>query len=221
MTRGESGWHVHVHALMIWDDQVTEKQAKYVAGRMWGRWNRALLRRGFDSLRDSGGLDVRMASLHPEAKYGLHEYFVKLAHEITGGQAKLARGGGRTPFQILADTLAALDRTGDVTEWREWEKASHGRRQIGWSKGLRQWAGLGVEKKDDEVAAEELEGEDLLFIDPDSWRALRADPGRICELLEVAEDHGYPGAKIRLQRWGLGYVLVKRRTPARLAAIAS
>ena len=26
---------------------------------------------------------------------GLHEYFVKLAHEVTGGQAKLAKGGGR------------------------------------------------------------------------------------------------------------------------------
>ena len=62
-------------------------------------------KRGFDSFRDSGGLDVRMATLKPGKGSGLHEYFVKLSHEMTGGQAKLAKGGGRTPFQILNDVF--------------------------------------------------------------------------------------------------------------------
>jgi hypothetical protein len=209
VTRGRNGWHVHIHALMIWDKSVTLQVAQHVGDRMWARWNRALQRRGFDSLRDAGGLDVRMATLVPGG-FGLHEYFVKLSHEITGGQAKLAQGGGRTPFQILADTLATVRETGDVSDWREWEKASHGRRQIGWSKGLRDWAGLDAEQDDDEVAAEQLQGDELLFLDLDSWRALRGEPGRVCDLLEVAEDGGYRAAMTTLTGWGLGYMLVNR-----------
>ena len=209
VTRGKSGWHVHIHALMIWEKSVTLQVARHVADRMWSRWNRALLKRGFDSLRDAGGLDVRMATLIPGG-FGLHEYFVKLSHEITGGQAKLAKGGGRTPFQILADALASGGEAADIHAWWEWERASHGRRQIGWSKGLREWAQLAAERTDDEVADEDLQGDELLFLDLDSWRALRGEPGRVCDLLEVAEDHGYTGARIRLERWGLGYMVVRR-----------
>jgi hypothetical protein len=209
VTRGKNGWHVHIHALMIWDNPVTLADARHVAERMWSRWNAALLRHGFDSLRDLGGLDVRMATLVPGG-YGLHDYFVKLSHEITGGQAKLARGGGRTPFQMLADALATGEAA-DVHGWWEWERASHARRQIAWSKGLREWAGLGQESTDDEVAGEELEGDDLLFLDRDSWYALRDDPGRVCDLLEAAEDGGYRAAKATLVQWGLGYVVAIRQ----------
>jgi Replication protein len=208
VTRGRNGWHVHIHALIIWDRPVTLEQARHVADRMWRRWNRALVRKGFDSLRDDGGLDVRMATLVPGG-FGLHEYFVKLSHEITGGQAKLAKGGGRTPFQIAA-SATETGEAADVHAWWEWEKASHGRRQIGWSKGLRAWAGLDAEQDDDEVAAEQLEGDDLLFLDLDSWRAIRGEPGRVCDLLEVTEDDGYRAAMATLRRWGLGYMLVNR-----------
>ena len=105
VTHGANGWHVHVHALLIWENQVDQEQAEFVGERMHRRWTRRVQKRGFDSLRDSGGLDVRMATLKPGKGSGLHEYFVKLSHELTGGQAKLAKGGGRTPFQILTDRL--------------------------------------------------------------------------------------------------------------------
>ena len=224
VTRGKSGWHVHIHALMIWEKSVTLQVAQHVADRMWRRWDAALRRPcrtckeipgarcnrcGFDSLRDAGGLDVRMATLVPGG-FGLHEYFVKLSHEITGGQAKLAKGGGRTPFQILSDALGTGE-VADVHAWWEWEKASHGRRQIGWSKGLREWAKLAAEQTDEEIAGEELQGDELLFLDLDSWRALRGEPGRVCDLLEETEDHGYRAAMAMLKRWGLGYMLVNRR----------
>lgn len=132
VTTGKNGWHVHVHVLMIWRDTIDGVTATRVGERMWRRWQRALQRRDFDSLLEDSkghrvGLDVRLASLTPSHGGGLHEYFVKLSHEITGGQAKLARGGGRTPFQLL---LGALD-TGladDLQRWWEWEKASKGRR---------------------------------------------------------------------------------------------
>jgi hypothetical protein len=176
---------------------------------MWLRWDRGLQRHGFNSLRDQGGVDVRMASLVPGEKGGLHEYFTKLAHEITGGQAKLAKGAGRTPFQILADVFTAGEK-GDVAAWGEWEKASRGRRQIAWSEGLREWAELAAEQTDEEIAAAESDGEDMLFLDPDSWRSLRQNPAGVCDLLEAAEDGGYDSAKRWLGARGLVYVMLKR-----------
>lgn len=209
VTRGKNGWHVHIHALLVWDELVTMPEARHVGNRMWQRWDRALRRSGFDSLRDLGGVDVRMASLLPGAAGGLHEYFVKLSHEITGGQAKLAKGGGRTPFQILANIFEAGE-VDDVTAWHEWEQASRGRRQIAWSKGLREWAELGEEQTDEDLAAEELGTDDMMFLTPDSWRALRTDPGNVCDLLEAAEDGGYAAAKKWLALRGLAYSVLKR-----------
>jgi len=125
VTHGKNGWHVHVHALLIWEQAIDQERADVIGERMWQRWTRALQRRGFDSLRDSGGLDVRMATLKPGAASGLHEYFTKLAHEVTGGQAKLAKGAGRTPFQLLTDAVEGL--ADEVNLWHEWERASKGR----------------------------------------------------------------------------------------------
>jgi hypothetical protein len=207
VTHGRNGWHVHVHALLVWRDWLDQVDAEVIGERMWQRWTRALRRKGFDSLRDSGGLDVTMASLRPTADgSGLHDYFVKLAHEITGGQAKLAKGGGRTPFQLLAEAVEGL--ADEVDLWHEWERASQGRRQMVWSTGrrsLRQWAGLGAEQTDEEIAEEELTGADLVLLAPDSWRELRQEPDQVCELLEATERAGFDAATSLLDLWGLDW----------------
>lgn len=203
-THGDNGWHVHLHVLMIWRNDIGEEAATTVGERMWVRWSRALQRRGFDSLRDSGGLDVRLATLRPGAASGLHQYFVKLSHEITGGQAKLAKGGGRTPFQLLLDGVN-IGLADDIERWWEWERSSKGRRQISWSMGLRRWAELEPEQTDEEIAEEELPGEDVLLLEPDGWRALRREPDRVCDLFETAERGGFPAAAALLDGWGIGW----------------
>jgi hypothetical protein len=38
---------------------------------------------------------------------------------------------------------------------------------------------------------------------PESWRELRQEPERVCELLEVAERGGFPAAIVLLDGWGL------------------
>jgi len=214
VTHGKNGWHVHVHALLIWREAIGQPQAEVIGQRMWRRWTKALRRNGFDSLEKSGGLDVRMASLNPGTGSGLHDYFTKLAHEIADGQAKLATGGGRTPFQLLADAVNGL--ADEVDRWHEWEQASKGRRQMEWSRGrrdLRQWAGLGAEQTDEEIAEEELTGEDLVLLAPDSWRQLRQQPDQVCELLEATERAGLDAATGLLNLWGLSWSLGKAAPP--------
>jgi hypothetical protein len=207
VTQGKNGWHVHVHALLVWREAIDQEDADVIGQRMWQRWTRALRRCGFDSLMDSGGLDVRMATLKPGAASGLHEYFTKLAHEVTGGQAKLAKGAGRTPFQLLTEAVNGL--ADEVDLWHEWERASKGRRQMEWSRGrrdLREWAGLGAEQTDEEIAEEELTGDDLVLLAPESWRELREQPDQVCELLEATERAGFAAATALLDIWGLRWL---------------
>lgn len=218
VTNGANGWHVHVHALLIWNDRgMTENAAVRIGQRMWGRWAKAVRKVGFDSIRDSGGLDVRIAKLKPGKGSGLHEYFVKLSHEITGGQAKLAKGHGRTPFQILSD-LRDNGLAEDAERWWEWEESSHGRRQMSWSKGIREWAELGKEQTDEEIADEEIEGDDLVILPAASWHHLRADPDDVCDLLDVAERLGLAGAITLLNGWNVPWIPGKAAPPARKAA---
>ena len=41
---------------------------------------------------------------------------------------------------------------------------SHDRRQLTWSKGIREWAGLGAEQSNEEIAARDEGGDDLVTI---------------------------------------------------------
>jgi hypothetical protein len=164
-----------------------------VADRMHGRWRRALQRRGFDSIPDKGGLDVRPASLNSDH---LANYFVKLAMEMTSQNTKQARARkGRTPFGILRDivehhpteTRAAPWRD----QWREWEQVSQHRQQLRWSKGLKRWAGVD-DKSDQEIAEEDTGGEDEIALTGQTWAALVA--GELTtDLLDAAEDGGMAG----------------------------
>lgn len=95
------------------------------------------------------------------------------------------QGGGknRTPFQITGDFFETGDAD-DLGIWHEWEKGSKGRRALTWSKGLREWAELAAEKSDEEVAAEDLMGEDLILLQAETWRAVRGQSWLILELAE-------------------------------------
>jgi len=102
------------------------------------------------------------------------------AYEVTGSHSKRAAPGSRSPFQILADLVAVRretvgfvdESTGEVLEsassskvaadlrlWHEWETTSLGKRQLTWSRGLRDELGLGKEDSDEDIVeADDLTG---------------------------------------------------------------
>lgn len=189
-THGEHGWHLHLHVLLCWDRPVSLELAEYVGGRMWQRWDKALGRKGFESLADRGGLDVRMATLDAGS---LGDYFMKLAREITSPHTKESKGG-RSPFAILRDCQNGL--MDDIQLWWEWEKASLDRRQITWSQGdrdLRKLAGIDHSKSDEEIAAEDLHGSEVVALPGETWRRLRGT-ALATDLLDAAEEGGPEGA---------------------------
>jgi hypothetical protein len=203
VTHGKNGWHVHLHVLMIFDRQVTREHAQKYGDRMWSRWASGLRKQGFTCRRDVG-LDVRMASADPNTSNRLGEYFTKLAHEMTGGRNKLAKGQNITPMQI--GELAALEQEyhpDKSRKWRDlwnvWESASKGRKQMAMSKGLKEWAGI-EDLEDEELPplfdedGEPVADEAAIILRWDTWERLRKTPKLACDLLDVAEDYGIAAA---------------------------
>jgi hypothetical protein len=204
-THGRNGWHLHIHALVCWERSVSLELAQDIGHRMWQRWTRVLERKGLTSWKHRGGVDVRMATLGTD---NLAHYFNKLAREVTSSHTKESRRG-RSPFKILTDGLSSGEAD-DLDLWGEWEEASFGRRQLTWSLGdhdLRKLADLASEQTDEEVAAEELLGEDTIALPRPTWEALLR--GELTtDLLDAAEIGGVEAACAFLQLRGLEWLVV-------------
>lgn len=123
VTRGQSGWHPHVHVLVVMkartDSQEppsgheAHRKAYALANGMFNLWEKGLERHGFEAWRDSGGLHVDVMEATAESIAG---YVTKLAalsgltetealHEVRGGLAKSVQG------QALETTRGDLKKT--------------------------------------------------------------------------------------------------------------
>lgn len=106
-THGEHGWHLHVHALVALYTPAARELVGELAGALFGRWERALVRKGLAApIENRGGPGLRAVDLGAGSIDATAEYLAKITCEITGSSAKQARGGNRSPFAILRDTLA-------------------------------------------------------------------------------------------------------------------
>jgi hypothetical protein len=140
------------------------------------------------------------------------DYLAKITSEITSPSTKEGRDGNRAPFAILRDALAT-GLAEDCELWLTWEKVSHNKRQLTWSRGLRDWAGLHVEHTDEEIAQQDMHGEDQLIIPSECWPAVRTE---LAELLDTAEWGGAAAARRWLESRGLHWIAVARTHSATL-----
>lgn len=207
LTHGRHGWHVHLHVLLFLEPATdTGEPISALRDALLTRWESALARRGASSTRTAQ--DLRLVS---DGSEFLAEYLTKstdwgdsVAREIAWGQAKHARSvGGRTPFQLL-DSLIATGDAEDLLLWQEYASASTGRRQLTWSRGIRDLLNLGQESTDEEIADEELEDEtaDVIRISSSDWWSLSARGEVIAALLDALELHG--ALYVRDMLWDMG-----------------
>jgi hypothetical protein len=127
---------------------------------------------------------------------GLAAYVTKLqdgrglGNEIARADLKNGKGSSRTPFQILAD-FGTWGEVGDLSLWHEYENSTVGKSAIRWSRGLR---GLllpdSAELTDEEIAAEDVGGEDVCAILPRTWYAICDTPGAETLVLRAIEEGG-------------------------------
>lgn len=192
VTHGANGWHVHFHVLyFLGPDEAElfgEDTVRSTRNALVGLWTKAVDAQGFSAV--DAGQDFRLFLGSGEAIRAASEYLVKTVYtsrgvgaEVAGGAYKTANRGNRTPFGIAADLVAALDGDGDpdpedVHLWAEWDKGSTGRRQLVWSRGLRERLGLEDVLTDEEAAAAEVAGIDVLRVPP-RWVRWLTRSGRL------------------------------------------
>lgn len=234
VTHGESGWHVHFHVVMVLDSKALPHGAEdrddaldQMRAGIFGLWQDGLSKARLtvvDSVREVDGSIARVGAdlrvMHgAKLENELARYLTKttdaeaghkaargLAGEATLGQFKKGRQGNRSPFEILGSVVETGDAD-DAALWSEWVRVSRGRRQMVWSRALREMAGLAVqERTDEEIAAAEYGEVDVLVLPRTTWLDLR-DSTRRYDLLDAMEKGGRERAMRTLDRWGLPYLL--------------
>lgn len=173
VTVGANGFHPHMHTLLFLRGDV---DLDALAESMFGRWCEGLVAAGQPLPSFEHGFDARWIEQR-EGGEAFGEYFAKAVYsparsagfEVAGGQQKTGRKGSRTPFELLASvvdnrkkdgTIETVKARRDFGLFKEYAIASKGKRQLTWSRGLRDWAGLGVEQTDEAIASEDLRTED-------------------------------------------------------------
>lgn len=186
------GWHPHFHLLLflegdpgplsVWEDLLFQV------------WGNACRLGGLDAPSRAHGvrLDDGSKAGSYVSKFGQEETAGSvwgLDAEMTKGHIKRSKDG-ESPFDLLRAIFA--DRGDEQSRGLvgEYAAAFHGKRQLVWSRGLRDRLGLDADVSDEEIAASQEEGAEVLGrLTVDEWRAvLRFDVRG--ELLELAR-HGW------------------------------
>jgi hypothetical protein len=203
-THGSNGWHLHAHAVLFFDGQPDAGDVRDLALGMFDRWRHKLVARDrLAPIADRGGLDIRPV-YGPEGlgvyatKSGsekdlaaISDIAARASREAARADIKEGRRGNRSPWQVLAG-FATTGDLADLAIWNEWEQASRGRRFAVWSRRNddERWLALldarGEERTDEDIAAEDLEGETLGFIANDDWRTIRRDGNALDQVLTAA-----------------------------------
>lgn len=206
ITHGRNGWHPHLHVLVLTESPLTQDQAGDFAGAVQAAWVAGATPPGRRA--PSAEFGTHAQSLHVRGRLNrgrLVRYLAKVQDEhgyrrgvgleVTRGDLKTGRKTSKTPFELLAQLRQArLDGARARQRrllglWGEYERVTHGRHGIVWSRGLK--ARLGVEDKpDDQLVDESLnEGaEPILLLDAFAWLAVvRAGArSRVLDLAETA-----------------------------------
>lgn len=181
VTHGVNGWHPHFHCVVFYtcDVDLAEIEERWSA-----QWQHCCVKAGLRRPSDEHGLTLQDGSYAAKyvSKWGME-------HELTKSAHKVARRGGRTPFDIARDfgnPELTADRDENARLFREFEAAFKGVRQLFWSKGLKKLLAV-VEVSDEELAVQEDEHvtECLFEFNQDEWKVVRR--GHRATVLELSE----------------------------------
>lgn len=181
VTWGErTGWHPHSHALLF----TTRALSNDDRAALGARWSAAVARFGGYASADVGlqltDADQAVAGYLSKQERELladvpgatdERRGWGAAEELTYWHTKAARGDRLTPWALVRG-LMATGWAEYADRFVEYAVAFHGRRQLYWSKGLREILELGAEASDQEVADAEGEAETVFVFDRVEWLAL-------------------------------------------------
>lgn len=195
ITYGENGWHPHIHAVILLNEDLSEDAVQRFGDEVHGHWARHVMKVTGRMPTRKNGVDVQKVDKDGKV---IGQYLSKMQDEGTktekwGVSAELARtdvksgrGGSFVPFELL-------DRDHEYSEaqrhalWSEYVEATRGRRAITWSRGLKDLYEVG--DMTDEEIIEETESAPARWIAyGKGYDALRRrDAGLLAHVLDLAE----------------------------------
>ena len=192
ITYGLNGWHPHLHVLIfVAGDPATPEDLHEV---LWSIWSDAVLAAG---LGEASPEALHVVEVGPREAGAIAAYTAGGSGKHWGIGAEMAgqvvKRGGLSPFELLAvaagrRVLDWLPQERAVALWREYARATRGRRHLVWSPGLAEVLGL-RSVSDEELANAEGDGEEVLKISARDYAVLRR-LGYLAEPLELVEDYG-------------------------------
>ena len=183
VTHGKNGWHPHAHIVIFHKNNTGLKKMEK---RMYRLWNAACKKYGL-STTESYGIDLQGAE-HVQAYLAKHGSW-SIEQEMTKSHIKRGRDSNMTPFDLLRDVLKNDDDYSKAL-FREYASAFKGKRQLHWSRGLKDRFGI-TDKTDEELAKEKVELADLLgILSPEEWRHILHNDKR-AQLLNNIEVYGF------------------------------
>ena len=194
VTHGARGWHPHLHALLLVEPldvrhRGTDERIAHPFADASGPSSDWMAERWADCVERELGKKhrpslVRGLDLAPARS---SSYLTKLGLEVAAGGSKGSRdpAKGRGPWELAADAVAGDEEAASL--WRAFSASTFRRRQLTWSRGLRERAGI-EEVSDERAAAREALGpvELVADLDASSWRAVLASRS-VLGLIEAAE----------------------------------
>lgn len=214
LTTGENGWHPHFHPVIIY--RGTKVAAQAFADQVVALWVEGVERTEGAEARAIGGQLLRVVSgvdvfneLTGYITKGTYDH-AKLALETTWSQGKTGRGrvkGTVSHWDLLARIALAQADWDAFDDWQELEESMGGHRMLMWSRGLRQFAGLGLELTDEQLADAEVGTKDdsVCFITAEGWLAIRDDHELLASILDLVESSGWVGLRPYLDLVGVDY----------------
>ncbi|EGR1020639.1 hypothetical protein EFU61_18290 [Vibrio cholerae] len=177
VTYGSSGWHPHVHILVFSEQRIPKSVKRDLALE----WQKSCVSAGLPKPTLENGFDVRNGD-------AAGEYVCKFADdsklpaktkngdvvtwdsadEMTKSHAKKGRQGNITPFDMLR--LIGDKDTSDSQKrfyrarFDEYAQAFKGRRQLVWSRGLRDELDMEQELTDEELVLEQTEDSNVMAL---------------------------------------------------------
>lgn len=155
VTHGDNGWHPHRHEMFILDPAKSELPGEELKrlyesemqAELYSMYHYELNKAGRDCSEEHG---VHVSANRRD--YG--DYIEKwgVTEELTRSTNKVASGAGKSVWELLTDSVH-----GDKKAWAlfmEYARAFKGKKQLHWSKGLRELLELPVKELTDEEAAQ-------------------------------------------------------------------
>lgn len=167
-----NGFHPHFHILCILDKQYSPEDLEIIESELYELWAEKCVKSGLGKPNRKNGIDLKMGSNSEDM---LADYISKwgMAEEMTQAHLKIGKKNlsSLTMWEVLElSQMEASTKDKYSYIFKTYADAFKGRRQLFWSKGLKEL--LKVEVKDDEEIANQEENAEpmiAMYLDIQDW----------------------------------------------------